>query len=382
MSAFNKSVNSLSDNLCALNNSSTYKGDFAEIQDPDTNSNGGFTESSIIRPSSVKQAINNTPSNQDLQSEMSTAASQDESSASSSNIIINQKDGSVKGEAGNGAIYEKWRMRKHQKLTKEEQRIEYDAEKRSKDMWDSYLEKSGATPEVLRMASSSLMEFMRNTSPAEPRAVHLPSRNQRSYEKRLDGIRNTAITSSSSLSPKYILDSNIQNTPFNQDLSNEISTATSKDESLTSSPNTIINQKDGSVNSKTATLQGENQSTIQKTIDKSAVFVTPTSADAPPRKNPPIPTESDTPAAVMEYVPKVTDADAPPQHTMQAKKAENVVLRNKADKILNAKIKIAKKQILDIFSDTNMNKDKVGDFVDNAVQSILLDRLSKKEYND
>ncbi|MEG0914746.1 MAG: hypothetical protein RSG57_03235, partial [Christensenellaceae bacterium] len=135
-------------------------------------------------------------------------------------------------------------------------------------------------------------------------------------------------------------------------------------------------------NSKTATLQGENQSDIQKTIDKSAVFVTPTSADAPPRKNPPIPTERDTPSAVMEYVPKVTDADAPPQHTMQAKKAENVVLRNKADKILNAKIKIAKKQILDIFSDTNMNKDKVGDFVDNAVQSILLDRLSKKEYND
>ncbi|MEG0357541.1 MAG: hypothetical protein RR580_07415, partial [Christensenellaceae bacterium] len=43
----------------------------------------------------------------------------------------------------------------------------------------------------------------------------------------------------------------------------------------------------------------------------------PTDADAPPRKNPPIPTESDAPSAVMEYVPKVTDADAPPQHTMQ-----------------------------------------------------------------
>ncbi|MEG1393758.1 MAG: hypothetical protein RSC60_05720, partial [Christensenellaceae bacterium] len=213
------------------------------------------------------------------------------------------------------------------------------------DMWDSYLEKSGLTPEVLRMASDSLMEFMRNVSPAEPSSVHLPFRNQRSYNKRSDGTRNTAITSSSSLSPKDSVDSDIQNTPFNQDLSNEISTATSQVESLTqseslsgesagtdthsplensnggegdklnmrspsastnlersksSSPNTIINQKDGSVNSKTATLQGENQSTIQKTIDKSAVFVTPTSADAPPRKNPPIPTESDAPSAVAK----------------------------------------------------------------------------------
>ncbi|MEG1656093.1 MAG: hypothetical protein RR292_01280, partial [Christensenellaceae bacterium] len=69
----------------------------------------------------------------------------------------------------------------------------------------------------------------------------------------------------------------------------------------------------GSVNSKTATLQGENQSDIQKTIDKSVVFVTPTDADAPPRKNPPIPTESDTPAAVMEYVPKPWGKDAPPK---------------------------------------------------------------------
>ncbi|MEG0785423.1 MAG: hypothetical protein RR389_08375, partial [Christensenella sp.] len=39
----------------------------------------------------------------------------------------------------------------------------------------------------------------------------------------------------------------------------------------------------------------------------------PTDADAPPRKNPPIPTESDTPAAVMEYVPKPWGKDAPPK---------------------------------------------------------------------
>ncbi|MEG2958094.1 MAG: hypothetical protein RR826_07585, partial [Christensenellaceae bacterium] len=123
------------------------------------------------------------------------------------------------------AIYEKWRMRDPGKLTDKDWTQKADDDMVSRKLWSDYFEKLGLTPEVLRMASDSLMEFMRNTSPPEPSSVHLPSRNQRSLSNLSDESRNTAITSSSSLSPKYTLDSNIKNTPFNQDLSNEISTA-------------------------------------------------------------------------------------------------------------------------------------------------------------
>ncbi|MEG0585763.1 MAG: hypothetical protein RR504_05190, partial [Christensenellaceae bacterium] len=231
------------------------------------------------------------------------------------------------------AIYEKWRnVEDYTKLNKVG-RTEYLSDRvKSLQMWNQL-----NLPDLMSLSTSSsdntVAENISSQESGERAGLQAPSK----YSK-------TSMVEVSSNRPSSVKQA-IGDTPFNQDLSNEISTATSQVESLTqseslsgesagtdthlpsensnggegdklnmrspsastnlersksSSPNTIINQKDGSVNSKTATLQGENQSTIQKTIDKSAVFVTPTSADAPPRKNPPIPTESDAPSAVAK----------------------------------------------------------------------------------
>ncbi len=133
------------------------------------------------------------------------------------------------------AVYEKWRNRDFNKLTNEERTQQANDDAISRKLWAGYLEKVGITPDDLRMASSSLMEFSRNTSPAEPLRVQEPSRNQRSSSSLNVESRNTAMSSPSSLRPKNILDSGIQEPPYG-DLRSDMSTAVSQEDSFTALP--------------------------------------------------------------------------------------------------------------------------------------------------
>jgi len=140
------------------------------------------------------------------------------------------------------AVYDKWRNAKESELTPSEIRQRGNDYKASRAIWESYFEKSGITPEVMDMASSSLMGVWsgENTSPADPSLTQSPLRHQRQYR----GDSRVANNMPPSNMEKYIFDSTMKSTS-DQSSNMDTSTAASHVDSLTARENSSSVRSDG-----------------------------------------------------------------------------------------------------------------------------------------